>query len=243
MTALYQKLMTCRRCQIVFIAFLALVAIGLAVYFLGGGNALASMLGSGKLFEAFWMTVGREESWNRLDDWKDDDAGSGTSLGWIHFNQRFSIHKLFEAAQRDDPGQFRSVFGGYADSLADSSWVKSANLNEPNLKETIRQWLKTPWGEKIQKQVAKNDYFDPTMAAFAELRPGADDVYRVVAASTRVWTNLNNVRRGIEQNATVEGFSEQLRTAKGDHEWANIRFRRQLANAKSTVAGEGLAIT
>ena len=228
--------------QKIIIAVAIAAGLGLAIYFLGGRRLFASLIGNDSLFEAFWQTAGREESRNKLDDWKDSDAGGGPSIGWMHFNQDYSIHLLMEEANADDPGQFKSVFGGYSDSLASASWVKSANLNEPNLKATIQQWLASPWGEKIQKAVAKKYYFDPTMQAFDELRPSADSVYRVVGASTRIWCDLNKIRAGIEANPTVEGFSEQLRTAKGEHSWANIRFDRQLKNARSTVAGEGLAI-
>lgn len=242
---LYNKLMTCRRCQIVAVAFLALV-IGLAIfyYFSGSGaNGLLQSiaLGSGSLFDAFWQTAGREESRNRLDSWRADDVGSGSSVGWLHFNQSHSIHLLMQEAYADNPTLFENTFGGMATSLRDSSWIKSANLNTPVVQDVLLKWLSSPWGEKIQKLAAKKYYFDPTMQMIDRVRPSASPEYRVVAASTRVWTNMGRVEQAVRDFESAEAFTAHFRNTVGG-DIGRYRFTRQLANARSTIAGRGLEI-
>lgn len=192
------------------------------------------------LFEAFWLTAGREESRNRLNDWREVD-GRWASIGWMHFSQGHSIHLLMKEAFANDPDQFNAAFGAYAPCLANERWVRSTNLNEPTIKPLLVGWLGTPWGEQIQRHVAKKYYFDPTMEMMDRVRMDADAVYRVTAASTRIFTAMKNVEDAVEAAETAEDFTDIfLQEYEGQEVWH--RFGRQLKNAQSTVATGQLAI-
>lgn len=230
-------------------AFLAGLVALLLWWLLGSSGAVAQtarkaiVIGrNNKVFEAFWQVAGREESRNRLDDWR-EVKGRWASIGWMHFSQGHSIHLLMQAAAADDLARFNGTFGEYADNLRSESWVKSANLNNEPLKSKLKGWLGTVWGEKIQRQVAKQYYFDPTMAMMNEVRDDASDVYKVVAASTRIFMAMDLVRDAVRLDASPEAFSdrfERLYKEQGNVVWN--RFPRQLKNAKSMLASGQLAI-
>lgn len=202
----------------------------------------------GALFEAFWQVVGREESRNDPTSWRANDLGSGASVGWIHFNQSYSLPTLLQHASQHDQNQWQALTGAYSQQLANPTWVKANNLNEPEIKNALLRFLGSPYGIEQQKAEARRSYWEPTLQAFEELRPDASDEYKVIAASTSVWIGPNRVRQAIALADTANDFNKWWENnppydVKGSGATETIRSRmpRQLENARSMLAYGQLA--
>src|SRR5690606_19105505 len=167
MGALWAKLLSCRKCQIVAIAAVVIIGVGILLYFKPDviEAAKTAITGSySKEFEAFWQTAGREESRNKLDSWLGSDAGGGASVGWLHFNQAYSLPAIFQAANDINATAYREQLGAYADNFLDEAWVKKANLRDQSIQAAVVRFLGTPLGEQAQKKVAFDQYWAPTLA-------------------------------------------------------------------------------
>lgn len=193
------------------------------------------------VFKAFWWVAGREESRNKPDDWRAND-GSGPSIGWMHFNQAHSIHLLMQEAYKADSAKFKAAFSDQWQNFANEAWVKKANLNDWLYKGLLTNWLASAWGIQIQGVVAKKYYFEPTMAMLDRVRPGTDDVYRVVAATARINMAMSKVEALVRDHATAEAFTNSLlQRDTGKTIWH--RWGRTLKNAQSMLSQNKLAIT
>jgi len=106
----------------------------------------------------------RFESSRRYDAWNPDDAGHGVSFGLIQFNQEVGgLPTLFRKMHDADPAKFNQVMGPHASHALSSSWVKTANLNDPDIKSRMLQLARDPGMQQVQRDEARRGYFDPAM--------------------------------------------------------------------------------
>ena len=104
------------------------------------------------------------------DAWNSNDAGAGISFGCIQFNQAGGrkagkpgspLALMFQACQKASPDKWAAIMGPYADSLVDSTWVKQADLNAPDLKSRILATARDPDFRQAQRDQARTAYFVP----------------------------------------------------------------------------------
>lgn len=193
------------------------------------------------LFDAFWHVVGREESWCEHDYWTADDVGNGVSVGWIQFNQGYGLLDLLRLAQRDSRA-FASTFGPYASNFANEKWVKSANLNTPNLKKVLIDFLVSEYGVLCQLRTAYEYYWVPSQQAVNQAHgTSVDNVYRILAGSCAVQFHPTVWGPMIRQQRTALGLTEAAKKhllSKGHHVIVQHRLPRQLKNAQRAVQGD-----
>lgn len=94
------------------------------------------------------------------DAWNANDAGYGVSFGMIQFNQKTgSLPAVFQRMRERAPARFDALFGPWAARLVDPAWVKSNDLNEPDLKARIIQSGAEREFQQAQRDVARSLYF------------------------------------------------------------------------------------
>ncbi len=107
----------------------------------------------------------RTESGGKYDSWNPDDAGAGVSFGLIQFNQKKGgLPHLFKRMNANSTSKFAAVFGEYASGFLDETWVRTADLNAPHLKELMLRAAQEPEFQQAQRDVAREMYFAPAQA-------------------------------------------------------------------------------
>ncbi|MEW5849999.1 MAG: LysM peptidoglycan-binding domain-containing protein [Myxococcota bacterium] len=108
--------------------------------------------------------VARVEGRGRYDAWNASDNGRGVSFGIIQFNQKTGhLPALLREMNAQHPGKFRAYFGPHADNLLDERWVRTANLNTPELKQRMQRAAQDPDMQAVQRSVARREYLDPVV--------------------------------------------------------------------------------
>jgi hypothetical protein len=193
------------------------------------------------LFDAFWHVVGREESWCEHDYWTANDVGNGVSVGWIQFNQGYGLLDLLRVAQRDSQA-FTASFGPYTPNFANEKWVKSTNLNSPNLKKVLIDFLVSEYGVLCQLRTAYEYYWVPSQNVVNQAHGGSvSKVYRILAGSCAVQFHPSVWGPMIRQQKTELGLTEAAKRhllSKGHHVIVQHRLPRQLKNAQRAVQGD-----
>ncbi len=105
------------------------------------------------------------ESGGNYSNWNANDNGHGVSFGLIQFNQKVgSLPTLFQKMYQKNPEKFKQYFGSQTQNFLNPSWVRSANLNNPTLKKMIKAAGRDPEFQKVQRDLARSEYFDPADA-------------------------------------------------------------------------------
>ena len=105
----------------------------------------------------------QNEGGGRYDAWNPNDNGAGVSFGLIQFNQqKGSLPGLLQRMNDANPEKFRNIFGADADRLTDENWVRNANLSTPEWRERFKAAGADPEFQGVQRQLAREQYFEPT---------------------------------------------------------------------------------
>jgi LysM repeat protein len=104
----------------------------------------------------------RNEGGGSYQAWNSDDNGAGVSFGLIQFNQKKgSLPTLLERMHEQNPEKFDSLFGPYSRDLQNPTWVRSANLNDPDIKARMKVAGGDAEFQGVQRDLAREGYFEP----------------------------------------------------------------------------------
>jgi hypothetical protein len=126
----------------------------------------------------------KTESGGRYDVWNPADRDAGVSFGLIQFNQgkgrtASPLALVFQELRLLNPAKFNEVFGPWASKIVDPAWMKSGDMNDPDLVVVARKpggtsivaggrmmrAMKELPMETAQLLRAKKDYFDAAAKA------------------------------------------------------------------------------
>ncbi len=103
------------------------------------------------------------ESGRRYDAWNPDDNGHGVSFGLIQFNQQVGgLPSLLRRMSERNPARFNEIFGPYASNLRSASYVRNADLNDPDLRARLQRAGRDPELQQVQRDIAREQYYDPS---------------------------------------------------------------------------------
>lgn len=108
------------------------------------------------------------EGSGKYDAWTANDNGHGVSYGLIQFNQETgSMPTLLARMRAANPEKFDDIMGPYSSNMMNEGWVRSANLNNPDIKQRMLTAARDPEFQAVQRSLAKEGYFDftPTQAS------------------------------------------------------------------------------
>lgn len=206
-----------------------------------GSGGEPSPAAKGRVFEAFWYTVGREEGPCQWDKWTANDVGHGVSIGWIQFNQKSGLVYLLQNAARINRDAFNSIFGDRADDFANAQQIKDMDLNYSENKELLLRFLRSNFGKQMQIETAYQNYWLRANNYVDQHRPGASDEFRVIAGLLSVQFSPSLWQRWIRESYTAEeanAKAQRFMYAKGYNTIAKWRYPRQLANTRKALDGK-----
>ena len=125
----------------------------------GSGHATAngSLTGADKVIDHTAINEGR----GKYDAWTANDNGHGVSYGLVQFNQDVgSLPTLMKKMNESNPELFEHYFGAQTPNMLDEHFVRTANLNDPDIKERMLEAARDPEFQQVQRDVAKEGYFD-----------------------------------------------------------------------------------
>jgi peptidoglycan hydrolase-like protein with peptidoglycan-binding domain len=175
----------------------------------GGGEVSGARSGGGELGGADRIIerTAQFESGGRYDAWNPDDNGHGVSFGLIQFNQEVGgLPRLLREMHQDDPQRFRETFGPHADNMLDESWVRSADLNDPDIKRRLRASGRDPVFQQTQRDVLRSQYFDPAREA-AEGHGLRSERAMALVFDSAVQNGRGGTRRFLREAAAGGGFA------------------------------------
>lgn len=104
----------------------------------------------------------RTEGGGRYDAWNANDNGHGVSFGLIQFNQKSgSLPSVMRAMHNANPQRFDEIMGPHAQNMLNESWVRSANLNDPDIKSRMLTAARDPQFQQVQRDQARTGYYEP----------------------------------------------------------------------------------
>jgi LysM repeat protein len=125
-------------------------------------SAPSSSSHAGDRVDSIIDRTARVEGGGRYDAFNPNDNGHGISFGLIQFNQKSgSLPTLLKDMHAKDPARFNDVFGPHAHDLLSESFVRSANLNTPDLRARFQQAGQVPAFQQAQRDLARREYFEP----------------------------------------------------------------------------------
>lgn len=152
----------------------------------------------------------RTEGGGRYDAWNPNDAGHGVSFGLIQFNQkRGSLPSLFKGMHEANPEKFNGVFGPHAQNLLSESYVRSANLNDPDIKSRMLEAGRDPELQQVQRNLARSDYYEPAAKMAAEHGLTSERAHAMLFDSA-VQNGVGGTRKYLRQAAAGGGSERDI---------------------------------
>lgn len=111
------------------------------------------------------------------DAWNPDDTGAGVSFGCIQFNQASGrlagnpgspLAAMFATSRKMFPAKWDAIMGPWATKLIDPVWIKTADLNNPDIKSRILATARDPDFKRAQREQARLGYFVPAQQIATE---------------------------------------------------------------------------
>lgn len=152
----------------------------------------------------------RTEGGGRYDAWNANDAGHGVSFGLIQFNQKAgSLPSLFKGMHEKNPEKFNRVFGPHASNLLSESYVRSANLNDPDIKNRMLQAGRDPEFQQVQRDLARTGYYEPAAKMAAEHGLKSERAHAMLFDSA-VQNGVGGTRGFLRQAAAGGGSEREI---------------------------------
>jgi len=186
----------------------------------------------------------RFESGRRYDAWNPDDAGHGVSFGLIQFNQRSgTLPTLVQRMSQANPQRFDEIFGPHAANMQSPSYVRSADLNDPDLRARLERAGREPEFQQVQRDLARTGYYDPA-ARMAERHGLHSERALAMLFDSSVQNGTGGTDRFLRQAAEGGGSEREVleRFARlADRGAANGRRTRILNDASFSDAAPAAA--
>ena len=152
----------------------------------------------------------RFESGRRYDAWNADDNGHGVSFGLIQFNQHVgSLPTLIGNMAERNPQRFDEIFGPYARDLRNPAYVRSANLNDPDLRARLQQAGREPEFQQVQRDLARRGYYEPA-ARMAERHGLTSERAHAMLFDSSVQNGVGGTERFLRQAAEGGGSEREV---------------------------------
>ncbi len=152
----------------------------------------------------------RTEGGGKYDAWNPNDAGHGVSFGLIQFNQDVgSLPSLFKGMHEKNPAKFNQTFGPHAQNLLNESYVRNANLNDPDIKARMQASAKDPEFQQVQRDLARKGYYEPAARMAAEKGLTSERAHAMLFDSA-VQNGVGGTQRYLNQAAAAGGSEKQI---------------------------------
>lgn len=152
----------------------------------------------------------RTEGGGRYDAWNPNDAGHGVSFGLIQFNQNVgSLPSLFKGMHEANPEKYNRIFGPHAQSLLNEGHVRSANLNDPDIKNRMLEAGRDPEFQQVQRNLARSGYYEPAAQMASEYGLKSERAHAMLFDSA-VQNGVGGTRGYLRQAAAGGGSEREI---------------------------------